>query len=39
MVLSCIPLLSLGLWILLSLQATRVLRAAGWRVGLLGARA
>jgi hypothetical protein len=39
MVLSCVPLVSLALWILLSVQATRVLRAAGWHVGLFGARA
>lgn len=39
MVLSCVPLVSLAAWIVLSVQATRVLRAAGWRVGLLGARA
>lgn len=39
MVLSFVPLLSLACWITLSVQATRALRAAGWKVGLLGARA
>jgi hypothetical protein len=38
MVASCIPLVSLLAWIILSVLATRRLRAAGWRVGLLGAR-
>lgn len=38
MVLTFVPLVSLGAWIFLSVQATRKLRAAGWRVGLLGAR-
>jgi len=38
MVLSFVPLLNLASWILLSVQATRALRAAGWRVGLLGAK-
>ncbi|MEJ5989385.1 hypothetical protein WG902_05260 [Ramlibacter sp. PS3R-8] len=38
MVLTFVPLVSLGAWIWLSVQATRQLRAAGWRVGLLGAR-
>ena len=38
MVLSFFPVLNLGVWLLLSMQATRALRAAGWRVGLLGAR-
>lgn len=38
MVLTFVPLVSLGAWIVLSMQATKLLRAAGWRVGLLGAR-
>lgn len=38
MVLTCVPLVNLATWIALSFQATRVLRAAGWKVGLLGAR-
>lgn len=38
MVLTFVPLVSLVAWIVLSLQATRRLRAAGWQVGLLGAR-
>lgn len=38
MVLTCVPLVNLLTWIVLSFQATRVLRAAGWKVGLLGAR-
>lgn len=38
MVASCIPLVSILAWIILSVRATRRLRAAGWRVGLLGAR-
>jgi hypothetical protein len=38
MVLSFIPLVSLVVWIVLSVQASRRLRAAGWQVGLLGAR-
>ena len=38
MVLTFVPLVSLGAWIVLSVQATRLLRAAGWQVGLLGAR-
>lgn len=39
MVLSFVPLANIVSWIVLSIQATRRLRAAGWRVGLLGARA
>lgn len=39
MVLAFFPLLNLISWIVLSVQATRELRAAGWKVGLLGARA
>jgi hypothetical protein len=39
MVLSFFPLLNLLCWIALSVQATRALRAAGWQVGLLGAKA
>ncbi|MCD6078493.1 MAG: hypothetical protein K0R89_2431 [Ramlibacter sp.] len=38
MVLTFVPLVSLVAWITLSVQATRKLRSAGWRVGLLGAR-
>ncbi len=38
MVLSFVPLLNIACWIVLSLQATRRLRAAGWQVGLFGAR-
>jgi hypothetical protein len=38
MVLTCVPLVNLATWIVLSLQATRALRAAGWKVGLLGAK-
>ncbi len=38
MVLTFVPLVSLAAWIVLSMQATKLLRAAGWRVGLLGAR-
>lgn len=38
MVLSFVPLGNLVVWIYLSVQASRRLRAAGWRVGLLGAR-
>jgi hypothetical protein len=38
MVLTFVPLVSLVAWIVLSVQATRKLRAAGWRVGLLGAK-
>ncbi|NML42630.1 hypothetical protein HHL11_02635 [Ramlibacter sp. G-1-2-2] len=38
MVLTFLPLANLLTWIVLSVQATRALRAAGWRVGLLGAR-
>lgn len=39
MVLAFVPLLSLVSWIVLSVQATRRLRAAGFKVGLFGARA
>jgi hypothetical protein len=39
MVLTFVPLVSVLTWIVLSVQATRALRAAGWRVGLFGARA
>jgi len=39
MVLTFVPLLNLAGWIFLSVQATRRLRAAGWQVGLFGARA
>lgn len=39
MVLSFFPLLNLVCWIVLSVQATRALKAAGYSVGLLGARA
>lgn len=38
MVLSFVPLGNLVVWIYLSVQASRRLRAAGWQVGLLGAR-
>lgn len=38
MVLTFVPLVSLAAWIVLSVQATRKLRAAGWQVGLLGAK-
>lgn len=38
MVATFFPLVNLVTWIALSIQATRALRAAGWRVGLLGAR-
>jgi hypothetical protein len=38
MVLTFVPLVSLVAWIILSVQATRKLRAGGWRVGLFGAR-
>ena len=38
MVATFFPLVNLVTWIALSVQATRALRAAGWRVGLLGAR-
>lgn len=39
MVLSFVPLFNIVSWIVLSVQATRRMRAAGWSVGLLGARA
>lgn len=38
MVLAFVPVLNLLTWIFLSVQATRALRAAGWEVGLLGAK-
>jgi len=38
MVLSFVPLANIVTWIVLSVQATRRMRAAGWSVGLLGAR-
>jgi hypothetical protein len=38
MVLTFVPLANLVSWIVLSVQATRALRAAGWSVGLLGAK-
>lgn len=39
MVLSFFPLLNVACWIVLSVQATRALKSAGYSVGLLGARA
>jgi hypothetical protein len=39
MALSFVPLANIVTWIVLSVQATRRMRAAGWSVGLLGARA
>ena len=38
MVLSFFPLINLVLFVYLSIKASRMLREAGWRVGLLGAR-
>jgi hypothetical protein len=38
MALSCIPWLNLVALVMLNAKATGLLRAAGWRVGLLGAR-
>jgi hypothetical protein len=38
-VLSFVPLVGLVTWIVLSVQATRALRAAGWQVGFFGAKA
>jgi hypothetical protein len=38
MVLSFVPLVNVVLYIVLSIRATRMLRAAGWKVGLFGAR-
>jgi hypothetical protein len=38
MVLSFLPVINIVALVYLSVQTTRVLRAAGWRVGLLGAR-
>jgi hypothetical protein len=38
MVLSCIPWLNLIALVILNAKATALLRSAGWRVGLLGAR-
>jgi hypothetical protein len=38
MVLSCMPWLNLVALVMLNAKATALLRSAGWRVGLLGAR-
>ncbi len=38
MALTCIPLVNVVALVALSVQATALLRRAGWRVGLLGAR-
>jgi hypothetical protein len=38
MVLGFVPLANLVLYVVQSVRATRMLRAAGWKVGLLGAR-
>ena len=38
MALSCMPWLNLIALVMLNVKATRLLRSAGWRVGLLGAR-
>lgn len=38
MVLTFVPLVNILTWIVLSMRATRALRAAGWEVGLLGAK-
>jgi uncharacterized membrane protein len=38
MALSCFPIVNLIALVVLNVKATALLRAAGWRVGLLGAR-
>jgi hypothetical protein len=38
MALSCMPLVNLVALVMLNAKATALLRSAGWRVGLLGAR-
>jgi hypothetical protein len=38
MALACMPLLNLVALVMLNAKATALLRSAGWRVGLLGAR-
>ena len=39
MFLSSVPLAGIAAWVYLSVKTTRRLRAAGYRVGLFGARA